>query len=162
MALAAPSSGIFSQEATRAGINTRILKGVCHYESDFGHYLSHHNENGSWDVGYCQNHRTKKTKNHPAIPSDDASIVEAADELAYWKKQHQRFCVKLLNKTGECGSVKYGKWRGVKNCKQPHPWWGHYNWGFRVKSNNYDKKIQCFMDNGFKRCKAKQWKKISF
>ena len=75
LGVAKPTAGIFATEAANAGIDADILEGVCRYESDSGKYLAHHNENKTWDVGYCQNHRKKSSK-QPAIPSDDDSIKE--------------------------------------------------------------------------------------
>lgn len=152
----------FQRIAARHKVNPVILEGICRYESNHGQFKVHHNRNGTWDVGYCQNHRYDRGDNPPPIPGDRASIQEAARELKYWRKQHQKFCVDLYQSTGQCGKRRRRKWRGMKNCHRPHPWWGHYNWGFRVLKNNYDKKVQCFIDNGFKRCKEKKWRKVSF
>ena len=144
----------FVTAAARNRVNPIILEGICRYESDSGRDKLHHNRNGSWDVGYCQINRLKKTKKPPRIPSDKFSLREGAKALAYWKKQHEHFCVYKLKKTGKCG--------GMKNCRRNHAWFGHYNWGFRVLKNSYDKKVQCFIDNGLKKCKKTQWRRIRF
>lgn len=147
----------FAAAAAEHNIPKKLLEGICKYESDSGRVKHHKNRNGSWDVGLCQNHRGKSTK-RPRIPSDIDSVEEAAEELAYWKKAHNKFCVKHYNKTGKCGYVKHGKFRGVKDCTRNHHWFSHYNHGFRVLSNNYDSKVHCFMNNNFKKCSSKKWK----
>jgi len=145
--------------AQKAGVNVLILEGICRYESDSGRVKVHRNKNGSWDVGYCQNHRGK-TKKQPPIPRNQSSVNEAAKELQYWYTQHQRFCVDLYKETKKCGVVRHGKWRGVKRCHKPHFWWAHYNHGFRVLSNKYDYKVNCFIKNGFKRCHPRKWGQV--
>jgi len=161
-AIASPPSKLFQKEALRVGIDPVVLEGICRHESGNGMFKHHHNKNGTWDVGFCQNHRYTKSKKKPRIPTNAQSIREAAKELQYWHRQHERFCVHTLATTGKCGVVKHGKFRGIKNCKRPHPWWEHYNHGFRVLTNQYGKKAQCAMNNDFKRCKKKQWSKINF
>lgn len=160
--IAALKSSFFARVAERYDVDPAVLEGICRYESDSGRSKSRRNKNGTWDVGYCQNHGYSKSDEVPEIPSNRASVREAAKELRYWRKQHSRFCEKLYTETGKCGEVRSGKWRGVKNCHRPHPWWGHYNWGFRVLTNNYDRKVQCFIDNGFKKCKKKRWREVKF
>jgi hypothetical protein len=160
-ALAVEQQSYFERYAAQYGIDPVLLEGICRYESDSGRRLRYKNKNGTWDVGFCMNHRPR-SKQPPRIPSRRASIKEAARELAYWKRQHNRFCVHRYRKTGTCGSYKYGKWRGVKNCWRPHAWWGHYNWGFRVSKRRYDKKVKCFIDNGFKKCRKRQWRSTKF
>jgi len=154
-------STLFNTIALKYAVDPVVLEGICRYESGNGRKKYHRNKNGSWDVGFCQNHRRKR-KRRPRIPTDKASITEAARELRYWKKQHNKFCNVLYSKTKRCGSILYGKWRGVKNCWRPHPWWAHYNWGFRILRNNYDKKVQCFINNKFQKCKKTQWRMITF
>jgi len=162
IALAALSGTYFQATAKKYGVDAAVLEGICRYESGNGSKKWHRNKNKSWDIGFCQNHRTTTSDTRPKMPSDKASVREAARELLYWEKQHTKFCVKLYSSTGKCGYKKYGKWRGIKNCHRPHPWWGHYNWGFRVLKNNYDKKVQCFINNGFKKCKRKLWLQVRF
>jgi hypothetical protein len=94
------------------------------------------------------------------MPNDVDSVAEAAEELAYWYKAHNKFCVRLHKKTGRCGTVKYGKFRGVKNCTRRHHWFHHYNSGFRVLSNDYSSKVYCYMNNNHKKCNNKKWKKM--
>ena len=149
----------FHTPAHKKGISPKVLEGICRYESDSGRLKVNHNRNGSWDVGFCQNHRGV-SKRQPKIPADQASIREASKEAQYWHRQHERFCINHYAETGECGSVIYGKWRGVKNCQRPHFWWSHYNHGFRVLKNNYDRKVACFIKNGFKKCSKQEWKQI--
>ncbi len=144
----------FVTAAEKYGIDATILEGVCRYESDSGRTKLNQNKNGSWDVGYCQKNYGKKRQKKPKIPSNKTSLRQGAKALAYWKEQHQRFCVKGLAKTGKCGSVK--------NCRRNHAWFGHYNWGFRVLKNGYDRKVHCFINNGFRKCKRKVWRKIRF
>jgi len=151
---------IFIKAAAKKKVDPVVLEGICRYESGSGRSKLHHNKNGTWDVGYCQNHRYAKQQ--PRIPTNRRSIREAAGELAYWKRKHQKICVELVRDTGKCYYVRYGKRRGVRNCKRPHPWWEHYNHGYRVLRNNYGKKVQCSINNNFKKCKEKQWKQISF
>ena len=159
---ASPLTRIFKKEAAKSDIDPNVLEGICRYESASGVFKQHRNRNGTWDVGFCQNHRYTKGVLPPNIPSNSQSISEAAKELKYWRKQHKHFCVHTLKLTGKCGYNKYGKFRGIKNCKRPHPWWQHYNHGFRVLTNNYGKKVQCAINNKFKRCKEKQWSKLNF
>jgi len=156
-----PTTADFQYEAAKRGINPTVLAGICHYESDFGRVKVNKNKNGTWDVGYCQNN-TKRLRYVPKVPSDQVSVQKAAKELRYWKRQHNRFCVHLRKRTGKCGKMMYGDWVGIKNCKRPHPWWAHYNWGFRVVRNNYGRRIQCFINSGFKRCSRKKWRRVSF
>ena len=154
LAATAAVSRDYRTPAKKYGVDPTVLEGLCRYESGNGRKKIHHNKKGSWDVGLCQNHRSKRTNKRPRIPSDKDSIREGAKELAYWKKQHQRFCIEGLANTGSCGPVK--------NCRRNHGWFGHYNWGFRVLSNHYDQKVQCFINNGFKKCEKREWKKIRF
>lgn len=159
--IAMPSS-VFKAQAKAKKVNPVVLEGICRYESGNGRVKHHHNKNGTWDVGFCQNHRYSTKDTAPAIPTNEESVKEAAVELSYWAKQHERFCVKMVEETGECGFQGAKKWIGVKNCKKPHPWWSHYNHGFRVLNNDYAQKVQCFIDNNFKKCKKNQWTTISF
>jgi hypothetical protein len=161
-ALAAPPSKVFQREALKVGIDPVVLEGICRYESGNGFFKHHHNKNGTWDVGFCQNHRYYKGDKKPKIPTNADSIKEAAKELQYWHRHHERFCVHTLKATGKCGYTSGGKFRGMKNFKRPHPWWEHYNHGFRVLTNRYGKKVQCFINGGFKRCKKNQWRKVNF
>lgn len=152
---------LFDASAQRHEINPLLLEGVCRFESDHGRVKRHKNYNGSWDVGFCMNHRAP-SKHPPRIPNPRASIKEAAWELAYWKQQHRKYCVRMLNQEGRCGKVVYGKWRGVSKCWRPHPYYAHYNHGFRVLKNGYAKRVACYITNGFKRCKKRRWQKINF
>jgi hypothetical protein len=145
----------------KTGIDPAVVEGICRHESGDGRRLVNKNKNGTWDVGYCQNNMPA-TRYRPRIPSTSESIALAVKELSYWKKQHNRFCVKMVQRWGSCGFIKYGQWWGIKNCRRAHPWWAHYNWGFRVLRNNYDKKVQCRINNNFKWCKRSQWKIIKF
>lgn len=149
----------FAAAAAEHNIPKKLLEGICKYESDSGRVKHYKNRNGSWDVGLCQNHRKKSAK-RPKVPNDIDSVAEAAEELAYWRKAHNKFCVKHYKKTGQCGYVRYGKFRGVKNCTRNHFWWEHYNHGFRVLKNEYGRKAKCFMEKGNKKCKEKEWKKV--
>ena len=149
----------FHTPAYNQGVDPKVVEGVCRYETDSGRVKVHHNRNGSWDVGYCQNHR-KVSKRQPRIPKDQASVNEAAKELRYWARQHKRFCVDMVRETNKCGKVIHGKWRGIRNCKRPHYWFIHYNHGFRVNKDTYDKKVACFIENGFKKCPKKRWKRM--
>jgi len=162
MTYARVKTSYFQSVARKYNLNPTTLEGICHFESGFGRKKVLYNKNGTWDVGYCQNNSQKRSKRRPPIPSDSMSVVLAAKELVYWKKWHNHFCVNTLKKRGTCGYMKWGKWRGIHNCRRPHPWWGHYNWGFRVARNNYDKKIQCFINKGFRWCKTREWRKIRF
>lgn len=148
------SAADFAVAAAKYGVDATILEGICRYESDSGRIKLHRNKNGSWDVGYCQKNYGKKRQKKPKVPHDKVSLRQGAKALVYWKRQHERFCVRRLTKTGKCGAVK--------GCRRSHAWFGHYNWGFRVLKNGYDKKIRCFIDNGFKKCKRKVWRKIRF
>lgn len=161
LSLFMPSS-LVSEIAFKSGVDPSILEAICRYESNSGRKLTHHNKNGTWDVGYCQNHRYSTSDKHPRIPSTKASVKEAAKEIKYWKRQHEKFCVKMKTNTGRCGSIRGKKWVGIKNCHRPHPFWVHYNHGFRVLRNNYAQKVQCFMNNKNRMCKKNQWKKINF
>lgn len=145
---------IFLAAAHSHNIDPTVLEGICRYETDSGRVLVHHNRNGSWDVGYCQNHRPPSSR-RPPIPNQIDSIFEAAGELAYWKRQHRRFCVHMLNKRGTCGKVIYGKWRGITSCRRDHKWFSHYNWGFRVLRNGYDRGVKCFIKKGFEKCRQR-------
>lgn len=145
-----PSLG--GQYRPQVFVGNKILNGVCAYESDHGRILYHKNRNGSWDVGFCMNHRGPSDE-RPPIPSKRASYKEAERELRYWKKMHSKFCVRHYLLTGTCGEVKYGKWRGVRNCQRKHSWWSHYNTGFRVFSKDrYGARVACFIKSGFKKC----------
>ena len=142
----------YDYEAKKNDIDPIVLEGICRYESDNGRILFYRNKNGSFDVGFCMNNR--RMGEPETIPTKKQSIKEAAKELKYWKRQHERFCVKMLIETGKCGfTSSSGRWHGIKNCKRPHPWWAHYNWGFRTSNNGYDRRVMCFMKNGFKKCK---------
>lgn len=159
--LSSATQKYFERYAALWKVELLLLEGICRYESDSGRILVHKNKNGSWDVGYCMNHR-KKSKNIPKIPSRASSIREAAKELAYWERQHNKYCVKLYEEKGKCGIYTRGKWRGVKDCWRPHFWWAHYNWGYRVLQNNYGHKVQCFIDNKFKKCDKNRWQTVNF
>lgn len=140
------------QYIPQVSVSNKILNGVCAYESDNGRILHHKNRNGSWDVGFCMNHRGD-SEERPPIPSKEASYKEAEKELRYWKRMHFKFCVHHYLLTGECGEVKHGKWRGVKNCQRKHSWWSHYNTGFRVFGRDrYGARVACFIKSGFKKC----------
>lgn len=147
-------SGDFTAPAAKYNVDPTILEGICRYESDSGRIRLRQNKNGSWDVGYCQKNYRGKREKPPKIPSNKTSLRQGAKALAYWKKQHKRFCIKGLAESGKCGAIK--------NCRRNHAWFGHYNWGFRVLKNGYDRKIQCFIDNNFRKCKKKRWRKIRF
>jgi hypothetical protein len=150
LSISAPN---FRGPAAKRGIDPLVLEGICRYESAGGRILSHQNKNGTWDVGYCMNHR-RKTLKRPRIPSKQRSVNEAAYELSKWQAAHKKYCLKLLQEKGHCGPMKW--------CQRPHPWWEHYNHGYRVLKNGYAKRVQCFINKGFKRCKRKEWRKISF
>lgn len=155
-----PQIGLdYQTPAKKYGISAKLLEAVCRYESDHGRVLKYKNKNGTWDVGFCMNHRGK-SKFAPKIPSPQASIEEAAKELAYWKKHHTKYCVHLLENKGVCGTVKHGKWRGINNCRKPHHWFHHYNSGFRVLRNYYGSKVYCLSKNGFKKCQVAEWKRL--
>lgn len=154
------SSGTFEKVASKYSVDSTILEGICRYESDSGRVKHHQNKNGTWDVGYCQNHLYYTGDEVPEIPSDRKSAKKAAKELKYWKHQHKRFCVDMVKETGECGFSSGKKWIGVKNCKKPHHYFSHYNHGFRVLSNNYGHKVYCFVENGFNRCSKEEWRKL--
>jgi len=155
-----PKSDVNSA-ATESGIDAQVLEGVCRFESGNGKFLTHHNRNGTWDVGYCQNHRYFSGNKHPRVPTVLQSVKEAAKELKYWKKQHNRFCVKLRKETGKCGFTRGSKWIGIKNCQRKHHWYHHYNSGFKGNiSSGYGDRVHCFIKNKFKRCTKKQWKSL--
>lgn len=149
----------FADQAKKFNVSEKILESICRYESDSGRIKHHKNKNGTWDIGLCQNHR-KKSKRRPKMPSDIDSVAEAAEELAYWYRAHRKFCVKLYQKTGRCGNISGGKFRGVKNCTRNHHWFHHYNSGFRVLLNDYGNKVYCYMNNNFKKCSKKKWKRM--
>lgn len=142
---------IIAVAAANYNVDPVALEGICRYESDHGRVLAHQNKNGSWDVGFCQNHRPK-SNTRPPIPTITESIFEAAEELAYWKHQHTRFCVKMYNRRETCGFRKYGSWHGIKRCWRDHSYIAHYNHGFRVLANNYGRKVLCLMNNNFQKC----------
>jgi hypothetical protein len=153
---------IFTKPAQNRGLDPVLLKGICLYESGGRAQQAHRNRNGTWDVGYCQNHR-RRSAEAPRIPSKRASIWEGARELAKWKRVHNKLCVKHYQATGTCGNYsRDGRFRGVKNCHRPHLWFGHYNWGYRILKNNYDRKVSCLINNNFKRCKEEQWRKVKY
>jgi hypothetical protein len=149
----------FAEIANKYGVSAALLESVCRYESDSGRIKHYKNNNGTWDVGLCMNHR-KKSKKRPKIPGDVASVTEAAKELVMWRKVHNKYCVKHYNKTKTCGVIRRGKFRGVKNCTRNHHWFHHYNSGNRVLKNNYGNKVYCFMKNNNKKCSEKKWKKM--
>jgi hypothetical protein len=151
----------FVTAAKKHNIEPRLLEAICRFESGHGRFKYHKNRNGSWDVGLCQNHRGV-SENRPAIPANHISVKEAAKELAYWKREHNKYCVALYSASGACGKTINGKWRGVKNCHRPHPYWSHYNHGYRVLRNGYAKRVACFMLSGLRKCSKQEWKKINF
>jgi hypothetical protein len=102
------------KEASRRGVPPLVVVAIIHHETG-----------GTWrtklksrtnDYGLMQVHVSRRAhkryigKEHK-LYNPDVNIYWGVRFLYYSKRWHQ------------------------KNCKDDHPWWAHYNWGFRVLRN---------------------------
>jgi hypothetical protein len=143
---------IIHREARRRNIDPFLIVAIIHVESSWNSRA----RSPTNDWGLTQSHvsntiNTEFIGREELLFDPDVNIRVGVKTLALWKAWHERVCDRT-NKANE-PRVVHNNHRDVplltinRNLKtaqvhsQEHPFWSHYQWGYRVRNLGWSRKV---------------------